>query len=221
MPFFMALFTEQTFSYPFEFLHLYSLVLKVVMNLWHIFAPQCILTTILCIVSACGVDTTEQVNWLQKTVTPVILCHMQYWIHHMSSCVVDFLYDCGDCGCSHCLYRFKLILLLTVLCAKKKFFTLNFITYTKRMSDPIYVYQPIYLHLHSQVLHVCHTHCSHSHPLILIFSKRGLGKCKTMGEVKAIKSKKWRQGKWFVDVNSKVKWSEGLIGKVGEEKKIK
>jgi hypothetical protein len=29
----------------------------------------------------------------------------------------------------------------------------------------------------------------------LIFSKRGLGKCKTVGEVKAIKSKKLRQGK--------------------------
>jgi hypothetical protein len=54
--------TEQTFSYLRKFLHLYSLVLQGIMKLWYIFAPQCILTTILCLVSASGVDTTEQVN---------------------------------------------------------------------------------------------------------------------------------------------------------------
>jgi len=58
----MAPFTEQTFSYLLEFLQLYSLVLKVVLKLWYIFAPQCIPATILCLVSAIGVDITAQVN---------------------------------------------------------------------------------------------------------------------------------------------------------------
>ena len=55
-------FTEQTFSCLFQFLYLDFLVLKVVMKLWHMFTPQCILATIVCLVSASGVDTTEQVN---------------------------------------------------------------------------------------------------------------------------------------------------------------
>jgi hypothetical protein len=62
MPMCMDPFTEQTFYYLLEFLYLYSVVLKVVMKLCHIFAPQCILATILCLVRASGVDVTEQVN---------------------------------------------------------------------------------------------------------------------------------------------------------------
>ena len=61
MPIFMDPFNEQTFSYLLEFLHLYSLVLKVVMKLWPIFATQCILATVLCLVFASGVETTEKV----------------------------------------------------------------------------------------------------------------------------------------------------------------
>jgi hypothetical protein len=55
-------------------------------------------------VSASGVDSTEQVDWLQETVTCVIVCRMQYGVHWVPSCVVEFLYDYGDCRCSPWLW---------------------------------------------------------------------------------------------------------------------